>query len=195
MSTTLARPLHVREDHQGEQVFRAEPIAPDAVLRILNRLEPYGSHVPNYGEISTAVAQAANQDPLFPGHHDGCRMTAAILVAMAYCASSFHPSLIGARGAKLGIFQIHPPKTINITGNMLLSVSTACFVAIDLARTSMQTCADKPYEQRLAWLCSETSDPNTMQACKDSMRRMLLAADLYRAEWPASVPLLPEEAS
>jgi hypothetical protein len=121
------------------------------VLSIING--PFGApSAPwaySYGETSTAIADAANADPL--SHDpDGAVKTAAILIALAKHESDFHPNAIGDHGASLGLFQIQPP-TAKVDGTLLLVPRTAAPVAIDLIRTSFRVCGKRPWEERLAW--------------------------------------------
>jgi len=165
--------------------MKAIAITGPLVMKILYALEPYGIH---HGEVSEAIAQASNQDPLFPSREDGCFRTAAILVAIAWHESRFQPSVVGDNGKSFGLYQIQPP-TANalgrpITTNMLTNPRDASFVAVDLVRQSMTHCASRPWEERLSWYVSSRGCPDHPTIVKKSFSRMLLADKIVRDHFP-----------
>ena len=149
----------------------AEAISSVAVMALLNFLEPYSPHVPDYGEISEAITQASNEDPIFPNHKDGVRMTAAVLVAVAHYESGFHKTVVGDHGKSFGLFQIQPP-TARTSANLLLNPRTASYVAIDLIRTSFKQCAKRPLLERLSWYVSSIGCPEHQKIVHKSVVRM-----------------------
>jgi hypothetical protein len=169
--------------------MRAVAISGPQVIKILYALDPYNVH---HGEVSEAIAQASNQDPLFPEREDGCFRTAAILVAFAWYGSRFQPTLVGNNGKCFGVYQICPPSTDvlgrTITTNMLTNVRDASFVAVDLIRTSMLQGAARPWEERLSWLLAsqdpEQATKNRGGVVKRSFDRMLLADKIAKDHFP-----------
>lgn len=152
----------------------AVPVSGSQLMKVLYELEPFSIH---HSEVSEAIANAANQDPLFPEREDGCLRTAAILVAIAFCASRFNTNVVGGNGKAFGLYQIKPPrKDANgkeITTNMLTNARDASLIAIDLVRTSMLACMSRPWEERLS--CFELGDGKDAVSLHHSMERMLMA--------------------
>lgn len=83
-------------------------------------------------EVSTAISEAANQDPLFPSKEEGCFLTAALLVLLAIQRSDVYPSKVA--GKRMGLYQIEPPSPM-LNGKLLLNPRSASLIAIDLMRT------------------------------------------------------------
>lgn len=167
-------------------MFLARLVSEVAVLAMLNNLEPYGSHVPAYGEISAAMAKASNEDPLFPQHEAGSEVTACILVALAHQESRFHPNVIGDKGKSFGLYQIQPP-TAKVDGSLLLIPVNASFVAVDLIRQSFSHCSARPWPERLSWYVASNGCPSHPVIVKKSMERLILAQELFRKHFPKSV--------
>ncbi len=176
-------------------MFAAKTVSEVVVIAMLYNLEPYGSHVPAYGEVSSAMAKAANEDPLFPQHEAGCEVTACILIALAYQASKFHTSLIREG---LGLYQILPPSP-EIDGSLLLNPINASFIVLDLVRQSFRRCEDRPWFERLSWYVAPDAQPSHL-TIKKSMERLILAQELFRKHFPNSplptkLPALPAKGS
>jgi hypothetical protein len=154
-------------------------------MKVLYSMEPYSPH---HGEVSEAIAQAANQDPLFPSREDGCFRTAAILVAIAWLGSRFQPTLVGDGGKSFGLYQIQPPSANAlgrpITTNMLTNVRDASFVTIDLVRQSMMRDAARSWEERLSDFCASPECQDRSTLMKRSLSRMLLADKIVRDHFP-----------
>lgn len=165
----------------------AEAIASTLVLAALNKLEPFGPYVPQYAEVSDAIAQAANHDPLFPEDKEGCKKTAAILIALAWHESRFQPNVVGDSGRSFGLYQIQPP-TANVQSNVLTNPKTASYIAIDLIRKSFQACEKRPYEERLSWYVSSRGCPTHPVIVKKSMDRLLLAVRVLPMLTPPPPP-------
>lgn len=169
----------------------AEAISSALVMGALYKLEPYSPHVPQFAEISEAITQAANHDPLFPEDKDGCRKTAAILVAVAWFESRFHPNAVGDNGRSFGLFQIQPP-TGKVPSNVLLNPRTSAYIAVDLIRQSFTACAKRPYEERLSWYVSSNGCPTHPVIVKKSMDRLLMATRILPLfNPPPAPPALP----
>lgn len=167
-------------------MFLARLISEATVIAMLYNLEPYGSHVPAYGEIAAAVTKASNEDPLFPQHEAGCEATATILIAVAYNASRFHTSLIGMQGQTFGLFQIRPPNE-KLNGSLLLMPLTAVFIAVDLIRQSFAACVDKPWPEKLTHFVLQNERADRFLVAKKSMESLILAHELFRKHFPQSV--------
>lgn len=164
--------------------FNAIPVTGAAIMKVLYAMEPNSPWVPDYGEISEAVATASNQDPLFPSRPDGCAWTAAILLGLAHKESRFHKTVVGDNGRSFGLFQIQPP-TANMFGkpisiNMLTSPRDATFIAIDLIRESFRNCKDRPFEERLSWYASSIGCPKHETIIFKSFDRLVLARTLMK---------------
>ena len=165
--------------------FLAKAVSNAAIMAMLYQLEPMSPHVPRYGEVARAIEKASNQDPLFPHHEAGSQATAAILVALAWHETRFHPNLVGDNGKSFGLFQIQPP-TAKLTANILLQPLTAAFIAIDLIRTSFAHCHDRPWTERLSWYIASGNgcrDPHPV-VVKKSMSRLMMAENLFRKHFP-----------
>lgn len=167
----------------------AETVSVVSVLTMMRFLQPFSLHAPQYPEIATAIATASNHDPLFPHRKDGCERTAAILVAIAWHESRFHPNANGDNGQSLGLFQIQPP-TARVDGKLLLLPRTASYIAIDLIRTSFQKCEQRPWGDKLVWyaasghICIDHPVIN-----KQSRDRMATADRVFKKVFPER-PLL-----
>lgn len=166
-------------------MFLARAVTEAAIMTMLYALEPYGSHVPSYGETAAAIQHASNDDPLFPEHEAGSEATATILIALAYHETHFHPNLIGDHGKSFGLFQIQPP-TAKIDGSLLLVPRNATFIAVDLIRQSFQHCAARPWIERLSWYVASNGCPDHPVIVKKSMERLVLAQELFRKYFPKS---------
>ncbi len=176
-------------------MFLAKLVTEAVVIAMLYNLEPYGSHVPAYGEIAAAMTKASNEDPLFPEHEAGSEATASILVALAYQESRFHPNVIGDGGKSFGLYQIQPP-TAKVDGSLLLVPMNASFIAIDLIRSSFRHCEARPWPERLSWYIASNGCPTHPVIVKKSMERLILAQELFRKHFPKSalpsnLPALP----
>jgi hypothetical protein len=167
----------------------AEAISATLVLATLNKIEPFGPHVPQYAEVAEAITQASNHDPLFPEDKDGSRKTAAILVSLAWFESRFHPNAVGDNGRSFGLFQIQPP-TAKVESNILTNPRTASYIAVDLIRRSFQACAKRPYEERLSWYVSSNGCPSSPIIVKKSMDRLLMATRILPMLNPPPPPAL-----
>lgn len=166
-------------------MFLAKAVCQTAIIAMLYRLEPSGPNVPAYGEISAAIEQASNSDPLFPEHEGGSEATASILVALAWHESRFQPNVIGDNGKSFGLFQIQPP-TAKIDGSLLLVPRTAAFIAVDLIGQSFKKCEKRPWVERLSWYVASNGCPDHPVIVKKSMERLILAQELFRHFFPKS---------
>ncbi len=166
-------------------MMRALAISGSALMKVLYAIEPYSPH---HGEVSEAIAMAANQDPLWPSREDGCFRTAAILVALAWYGSRFQPSLVGENGKAFGLFQVRPPPVDAngkvVTTNMLTNPRDASLVTIDLVRQSMFKAQGRSWEEQLSAFMLDNGAANPHDAVKRGMDRMLLSDKIVKDHFP-----------
>jgi len=171
----------------------ALPISGPDIMKALYAVEPYCTH---HGEISEAIAMAANQDPFFPERFDGCFRTAAVLIALAWLGSRFQPNLVGNNGKSFGLYQIRPPsqdaRGRTITTNMLTNPRDASLVAIDLVRESMRKDKGRTWEERLLSYWEDQQDDSPMHK---SLQVMLLADKISKDYFPSEMSLMPPPAA
>lgn len=191
MGTDNKKLVPMGQDGVDPRPMLAEAIASTLVLAALNKLEPFSPFVPQYAEVAEAITQAANHDPLFPEDKDGCRKTAAILVALAWHESRFQPNVVGDHGRSFGLYQIQPP-TAKVPSNVLTNPRTASYIAVDLIRQSFQACAKRPFEERLSWYVSSSGCPSKPVIVKKSMDRLLMAVRILPMMSPPP-PLPPKK--
>lgn len=173
----------------------AEVVSQTAVLAMLRLLAPSSAYGYAFPEVAAAISTAANHDPLFPHRKDGCELTAAILVGLAWHESRFHPNAVGDRGKSFGLYQIQPP-TANVDGKLLLIPRNASYVAIDLIRTSFQRCDGRPWDERLTWYAaSQRVCIRDERIVSQSRERMQTAMRVFRATFPQRPLLLSSEES
>lgn len=120
------------------------------VMLWLSALAPNGRWVSRYWEISSAIASASEEEPLFAGDLGPLR-TAAYLTAVAYYESTFSPTARGPAG-ELGLFQIHPLHKLN--PEVLKDPYRAAPIAREMMRTSMRECSSLAQDERLALYAS-----------------------------------------
>jgi hypothetical protein len=166
-----------------------EMVPANWVLAIMMKLVPAAPWMFSFGETSTAISQAANDDPLFAGE-DGRHKTAAVLIALAYHESRFQPNVVGDSGHSFGLFQIQPP-TAKVDASLLLLPRNAAYIAIDLIRTSFSVCRSQPQQEKLSWFAAGGNGCK-IEGRKASKIRMSLADKIFKENRPASPPLLPE---
>lgn len=169
----------------------AEAVSVVSVLAMMRFLGSGSPHGPQFPEMATAIATASSHDPLFPHRKDGCERTAAILVAIAWHESHFHPNAVGDNGASLGMYQIQPP-TVQLDGKLLLLPRTASYIAIDLIRRSFQKCEGRAWDERLVWYAASGHVCTTNRVIVEQSRtRMRTAEKVFRNAFPERPLLLP----
>lgn len=117
-----------------------------------------------YGEISNAISDAANSDPIF-GSEDGGYRTAALLIAVAYQRSGFHPNAVSHGN---GLYRLCPPNP-RIPATMTVMPKEASLVALDLLRKSLEICKDRSIDERLGWFI-EGHKSNDLKISPDSFQ-------------------------
>jgi hypothetical protein len=139
------------------------------------------TEIRDFGEISEAMAIAATQDPLFPELEEGSRLTAAMLVAVAWHESRFQRSAVGDHGRSFGLYQIQP-NTHRIDMKLLTLPRTASLVAIDLMHKSVAWCfkQGRPWREMLAWYAaSSDAGARHPKIVQQSVVRMETMAKIY----------------
>lgn len=134
-----------------------------------------------YQETAVAIAEAANEDNLFPQKQDGAYRTASLLVAIAWFESRFNPTAIGDNGTAFGLFQIHADASPGIMANELLLPRDAARVALRLVRTSFRVCRGEPAADRLSWY-ARGGNGCSDKGHKHSENRMHLADRILKEE-------------
>jgi len=188
---TVEPEAHLTAATEEPLMWKAVAIGSARVMSMLYGLEPMGPHVPNYGEISEAIATAATEDPLFPGREDGSELTAAILVALAWHESRFHPNAVGDNGRSFGLFQIQPP-TSQTKAELLLLPRTASYIAIDLIRKSFIACQKRTWSEALSWYVASNGCPTHPVIVRKSMERMTTAKSVFLRFFPERGGALPD---
>jgi hypothetical protein len=119
------------------------PEPADTILsspRVLAWVRKAAGYVEWDHELACAICDASLEDPLFQGPA-GAVQTAAFLLALACTSGSgLHPNRIGGGDGSLGygIYAIRmPPNSGHLPADVLLLPRTASYVAIDLARQSL----------------------------------------------------------
>ncbi len=154
-----------------------------------------------FSEIANAIANAANQDPLFPRHASGCEATVCLLVALAWQGSRFQKWIM--RGNRnMGLFQIRIPEGQKVSSSVVMLPVTSAFVAIDRLRESFRKSEGQPLGERLAFFVAESSGEEARPSPRSthtSRETMILADRLFLRYFPkARMPkpsdlLLPEK--
>lgn len=155
----------------------ARLVSEAAVLAAINAL---GTDAPDRKfEVSKAVTEASNEDPIFVGE-DGAERTASVLLALANYESRFHASVIGDQGRSFGLYQIQPNIWKVDTGTLLLPRTASSF-AIKLIRRSFKECERRPWAERLSWYAASGGcDIVHPKVVAQSISRMLLADKVFK---------------
>jgi hypothetical protein len=125
------------------------------VMGVMNAMQPSAASPwwQSYGETATAIAAAANDHNLYPDEVEGPKLTASILLGIAFCESRFNPTAMGQKqsdGQAIGLFGIKPA-TAKQPANMLLLPLTAAPIALTLIKTSFRICNAFPWNEQLGW--------------------------------------------
>ncbi len=162
------------------------------VLGIMTRAQPQSGWTKTYGETAEAIADAANEDPVFSGEL-GAYRTAALLTAIALHESSFRRDAIGDHGRSFGLYQVQPG-TAKLEGgwedvNMmdLQTPRVASKVAVALVRRSLRACHERPLDERLAWFAGGGPKcPDAETALRASRQIFGIARHLFSISPPTS---------
>ena len=107
------------------------------------------SHAP-LPKIAQGIADAANQDPLFPKEVTGAEITACLLVAYAFIQSRF--DTFGGGPKAIGLYRLRLPVSPRVSQETVTDPKSASLVLIDLVRTSAGVCKAKAANESLAWV-------------------------------------------
>lgn len=166
----------------AQQTFKAKPVTGAEVMKMMHVFNAAATEIRDFGEISEAIARAATQDPIFPEIEEGARVTAAMLVALAWHESRFRRSAVGDQGRSFGLYQIQPG-VHKVDSKMLTLPSSASFVAIDLMRQSVKWCFTnkRPWTHILAWYAaSSDAGARHPKIVQQSIARMETMAKVYK---------------
>jgi len=140
------------------------------ILGLMVAMQPQAPWRSTYEATAHAIADAvAGAEPLFAGDR-GRERTAALLVSLGWFESTFDPHALGDHGRAHGLFQVHGH-------GELADPDEAVGLALELVRTSMRACRNRPLEERLAWYAGggyDCSAPSA-DALKKSRHRVLKA--------------------
>jgi len=146
------------------------------VLAAMTQLAPGRDHAP----LAEAIARVVDAEaPIFADDADR-RRTAALLVAVAFRESTFHPDAVGDGGTSFCAFQIH--RSSGGTRQLLEEPATCAQMGFAMLRTSVRTCASHP----VAWYASGPAGCTNARAQRISKDRMTLAAYLVRRVNPSA---------
>jgi len=160
-------------------------VTPTWVLERMQRLQPE-THVAwrhTYQETATAIADAANAEPLWTSRADGAQRTAALLVAIAYHESRFNPTAIGDHGSAFGLYQIHVGAIPEAkTANSFLLPRDASILAIHIIRESFRVCAPEPPRRRLGNYAYGRGSCGDERSKRNSEMKFRLADEILKEE-------------
>jgi hypothetical protein len=143
------------------------------VVGLMVALEPSSPWRATYEKSAEAIARVAESEPVFDDH--GEERTAALLVAVAWYESRLKPTAKSKDGQFLCLYQVDrrhladPQKALD-------DPEVCTRAAIKIIRASLQTCAKRAYDDRLAQFMSGSCDKGVV----DSRYRMFLAGKLLR---------------
>jgi hypothetical protein len=143
------------------------------VVGLMVALEPSSPWRATYEKSAEAIARVAESEPVFVDH--GEERTAALLVAVAWYESRLKPTAKSKDGQFLCLYQVDrrhladPQKALD-------DPEVCTRAAIKIIRASLQTCAKRAYDDRLAQFMSGSCDKGVV----DSRYRMFLAGKLLR---------------
>lgn len=150
------------------------------VVSLMTALEPAAPWKDTYEATASAIAKAAESDPLFGEGSE--ERTATLLVAIAWYESRLKPSAKSADGQFMCLFQVD--KRYFEEGETPLTDQTVCTKkAIGIVKKSLAKCASNPQDERLAAFTSGTCD----KGLAASRYRTFLGGKLLR-EHPVVYP-------
>jgi hypothetical protein len=143
------------------------------VVGLLVSQEPQAPWRGSYTKTAEAIARVAESEPLFDQR--GEERTAALLVAIAWYESRFKPNAVSANKQYLCLFQIDK-RHLADPDKALADQEVCARAAIKIIRASLQKCASKPENDRLAIFMSGACD----RGVAESRYRMFLAQKLVK---------------
>ena len=143
------------------------------VVGLMVALEPSSPWRGTYEKSAEAIARVAESEPVFDDH--GEERTAALLVAVAWYESRLKPNAKSKDGQFLCLYQVDKRQLAD-PQKALDDPEVCTRAAIKIIRASLQQCAKRPYDDRLAQFMSGNCDKGVV----DSRYRMFLAGKLLR---------------
>lgn len=143
------------------------------VVGLMVALEPSSPWRGTYEKSAEAIARVAESEPVFDDH--GEERTAALLVAIAWYESRLKPTARSKDGQFVCLYQVDK-RNLADPQKALDDPEVCTRAAIKIIRASLQQCAKKPLDDRLAQFMSGTCD----KGVADSRYRMFLAGKLLR---------------
>ena len=151
------------------------------MVSLLAALEPSAPWSDSYEKTAEAIARVAESDPLWAVEDKGER-TASILVALAWFESRLKPNAKSKNGQWYCLYQIDK-KYLSEPAKALTDPETCTRAAMKLLKASVQKCASRAPEERLAIFMSGVCDCGGTE----SRHRMHLAKKLLK-EHPVPPP-------
>ena len=149
------------------------------VVGLLVALEPSAPWRSTYEKTAEAIARVAESEPLFDDR--GEERTASLLVSIAWYESRLKPNTRSKNGQWFCLYQVHK-RYLPDPQKALDDPEVCTRAAIKIIRASLQTCAKRPLDDRLALFMSGTCD----KGLPESRYRMFLAGKLLK-DHPFSV--------
>lgn len=144
------------------------------VVGLMAALEPSAPWRGTYEKTAEAIARVAESEPLYE-EKGGEERTAALLVAVAWYESRLKPNAKSGNGQWYCLFQIDK-RHLPDPQKALDDPEVCARAGIKIIKQSMQKCAQKPHDDRLAVFMSGSCE----KGVADSRYRMFLAAKLMR---------------
>ena len=148
------------------------------ILIAMIALQPRAAWRESYAETAQAIADVAEESPLFDGA-TGRAKTAALLVSLARFESNFQPGAVGDHGKSRGLFQVQGHGTLD-------EPHDAARAAVAELRASLRVCRKRPLEERLAFYAGGGPAPHDADGCpvnddavKKSRHRVALALWIF----------------
>ncbi len=149
------------------------------VVSLLVALEPSAPWRPTFEKTAEAIARVAESEPLFDtadaARDHGEERTAALLVAVAWYESRLKPTAKSKDGQFVCLFQVDK-RHLADPQKALDDPEVCARAAIKILRSSLQSCAKRPFDERLAQFMSGSCD----KGIADSRYRMFLGAKLLK---------------
>jgi hypothetical protein len=143
------------------------------VVGLMAALEPSAPWRGTYEKTAEAIARVAESEPLY--EERGEERTAALLVAVAWYESRLKPNAKSGNGQWYCLFQVDK-RHLADPQKALEDPEYCTRAGIKIIRASMQKCASRPHDERLAMFMSGACD----KGLADSRYRMFLAAKLLK---------------
>ena len=156
------------------------------ILALLTATEPNAPWKDTYPATATAMAESAQDEPLFAGK-DGPKKTAALYVSLSWFEARHNPRAVGDHGHSFCLGQINDTnfKGLGIASGEELFDVRKCLHAVNrMVRTSFRVCARAELEDRLSWYAGGGDGCRVNMKSKHRMRKALWLVATY--------PMAPE---